>query len=74
MLSRAAKFNLRIKWEKCRFLNPTVDILGYIIEHGRRNPSEAKTLAVRNFPMSMDKKSVQRFLGLISYFCRQTTV
>jgi len=44
--------------------------LGYIVEGETIRPSEAKTQAVKNFSIPHDRKSLQRFLGLTSYFSR----
>lgn len=70
VLGRAAEYNLRIKWEKCQFLKSKVDFLGYILENGTIRPPEAKTNAVKSFKEPVDRKGVQRFLGLTSYFRR----
>ncbi|CAD7000810.1 unnamed protein product [Ceratitis capitata] len=70
VLNRAAEYNLKIKWEKCHFLKSRVEFLGYIVENGTIKPSQAKTDAVERFPLPKDRKSVQRYLGLTSYFRR----
>lgn len=70
VLTRAAEYNLKIKWSKYRILVRRVDFLGYILENGTIAPSKVKTQAVANFPIPHDKKSLQRFLGLTSYFRR----
>lgn len=70
ILSVAEKHGLQIKWEKCQFLQRKVNFLGYIVENSTIRPSSEKTAAVANFPIPRDKKSLQRFLGLTSYFRR----
>lgn len=68
---RVAKENgLHVRWRKCQFLKRRVNFLGYIIEQGTIRPSGDKTLAIENFPLPHDRKSLQRFLGLTSYFRR----
>jgi len=59
---------LRINWAKCQILQSGVNFLGYIIENGSITPSNDKTQAVANFPVPSDRKAIQRFLGLTSYF------
>uniref|UniRef100_W8C8Q1 RNA-directed DNA polymerase n=1 Tax=Ceratitis capitata TaxID=7213 RepID=W8C8Q1_CERCA len=70
VLEVAAKNNLSVKWSKCQFLRRKVTFLGYVIENSSIRPSEGKISAVNNFPLPTDKKSLQRFLGLTSYFRR----
>lgn len=61
---------LKIKWEKCQFLKRKISFLGYEIENSSILPSVSKTKAVENFPLPVNQKCVQRFLGLTSYFRR----
>lgn len=65
-----AEHGLVIRREKCQFLKDPVEYLGHIISKGTVRPSELKTLAVRNFPTPSTVKVVQRFLGLMGYFCK----
>ena len=70
VLDIAEKHDLRIKWEKCQFLCNKVNFLGYVIENSTISPSVEKTHAINCFPMPCDRKSLQRFLGLTSFFRR----
>ena len=70
VLSLAEKHNIQIKWEKCQFLSRRVNFLGYFIEDSTIKPSNEKTRSIENFPLPKDKKTLQRFLGLTSYFRR----
>lgn len=45
-----------------------VNFLGYIIENGKIQPSDEKTLAIKKFPQPATYKQVQSFLGLTGYF------
>lgn len=45
-------------------------LFGYIVKGGTIRPSKAKTIAVGCFLTPTDRKGVQRFLGLTSYFRR----
>uniref|UniRef100_W8B0Q9 Retrotransposable element Tf2 155 kDa protein type 3 n=1 Tax=Ceratitis capitata TaxID=7213 RepID=W8B0Q9_CERCA len=57
--------------EKMSIFNENLmKLLGYIIEEGGIKPSEDKVRAVKMFPSPQNKKSLQRFLGLTSYFRR----
>jgi len=68
VLEVAERNGLRINWSKCQVLQKRVEFLGYIVENGTIRPSKNKTEAVANFPIPRDKKAIQRFLGLTSYF------
>lgn len=68
VLSRAAASGLQIKWSKCQILQREVNFLGYVVCNGSIKPAEEKIRAVKNFPIPTDRKAVQRFLGLTSYF------
>lgn len=70
VLSLARISGLKIKWAKCQFLMRKVQFLGYIIENSTIKPSKEKTLAVENFPVPGNRKMLQRYLGLTSYFRR----
>lgn len=68
VLALCEEHELRIKWEKCIFLEKKIEYLGYEIEKNQIRPSENKTLAVKKFPKPTTIKQVQRFLGLTGYF------
>lgn len=68
VLKRAERCGLRIKWSKCQILQRKVIFLGYVVQNGSIKPSDEKVKAVNNFPIPTDRKAVQRFLGLASYF------
>lgn len=70
VLKIAESHNLKIKWEKCQILCKRVNFLGYIIEDSTIKPSTEKTSAIVKFPIPRDRKSLERFLGITSYFRR----
>lgn len=45
-----------------------MSFLGYIIQDGTITPGAEKIQSVKEFPIPRDKKGIQRFLGLTSYF------
>lgn len=63
VLDVVGKIGLIINWEKCQFLQNTVEFLGHIIENGTVKPSTRKTDAVMKFPEPGNIKQVQSFLG-----------
>lgn len=68
VLNTASQHGLVIKWEKCNFIKHKIEYLGHIIEDGKVQPSERKTIAVKKFPEPSTVKTLQSFLGLIGYF------
>ena len=68
VLEIVASNGLLIKWETCQILHRTVNFLGYIIQNISIRPAEENLKAVENFLISTDRKLLQRFLGLTSYF------
>lgn len=68
LVSIAAENGLLIQFSKCKFLQRKIDFLGFIVENNTVQPSQAKTLAVMNFPMPNTLKALQSFLGLTGFF------
>ncbi|KAJ2949128.1 hypothetical protein O0L34_g6069 [Tuta absoluta] len=61
-------YGLTLKLSKCRFFDTTVNYLGYDISSQGIQPSEAKVLAVKEFPAPQNVHEVRQFLGLTGYF------
>ena len=53
-----------------RIFERKITFLGYEISNSTILPSETKTKAIKNYPIPVAEKSVQKFLGLTSYFSR----
>jgi len=68
VLQVASPNGLRMNWSKCQILHSKVQFLGYIIQSGTSTPGPEKIQGVKEFPIPHDKKAIQRFLGLTSYF------
>ncbi|XP_075990295.1 uncharacterized protein LOC142985939 [Anticarsia gemmatalis] len=62
------QYGLTLKLAKCRFFDTTVNYLGYDISSKGIQPSEAKILAVKEFPIPRNIHEVRQFLGLTGYF------
>ncbi|KAG5866714.1 hypothetical protein JTB14_035548 [Gonioctena quinquepunctata] len=66
---QAAKdYGLDIKKKKCQLLKTKIEFLGFIIDDGRVQPSNDRTLAIKNYPEPTTLKQIQYFLGLTRYF------
>lgn len=59
---------VKLNLEKSRFLVTRVDFLGYSISFNQISPCDRHVEAVREIPVPQNAKSLQRFLGLMSYF------
>ena len=64
----AQKNGLLINFDKCKFVQTSINFLGHIISAGTIKPSLDKTKAIKNFPIPTNIKHVQSFLGLAGYF------
>jgi hypothetical protein len=68
VLSRLEKHGFRLKREKCAFLLPRVDYLGYLITAEGIQPSPDKVKAVQEAPVPQDVTELKSFLGLVNYY------
>lgn len=68
VLDTASKNVVVINWNKCELFGKRVEYLGYVIENGAIKPSERKTEAVKCFPIPINVKMIQSFLGLTGFF------
>lgn len=68
ILDRASEYGLKIKWNKCQFLQSKIEYLGYEIKNNKISPSKAKSKAVLNYPRPTTLKQIHSFLGLTGYF------
>ncbi|KAG5861787.1 hypothetical protein JTB14_037397 [Gonioctena quinquepunctata] len=64
----AKDYGLDIKKKKCQLLKTKIEFLGFIIDDGRVQPSNDKTLAIKNYPQPTTLEQIQSFLGLTGYF------
>ena len=69
VLTKLNANNIKLRKEKCRFIQDEISYLGYIIKDDKVSLNPANIESVVNFPEPKDKKQVQQFLGLAS-FCR----
>ncbi|KAK3529708.1 hypothetical protein QTP70_034700 [Hemibagrus guttatus] len=70
VLHRLRDYNLFLKAEKCLFHQPTVQFLGYVIDHSGVRMDEKKVTAVQDWPTPTTVKELQRFLGFANFYRR----
>uniref|UniRef100_A0A6V7JG98 RNA-directed DNA polymerase n=1 Tax=Bracon brevicornis TaxID=1563983 RepID=A0A6V7JG98_9HYME len=59
---------LVLRIDKCNLSCTSITFLGYVITEEGVAPNHAGVDAIRNYPVLQDVKSLQRFLGMTSYF------
>lgn len=64
------KANLKLNWQKCKFLQEQVEFLGHVVGSGKIQVSPKKCEAIVNFPRPKTPKQLRGFLSLVS-FCRR---
>lgn len=70
VLRRLDDAGLRIKFEKCQFLQPEVKYLGFKIDKKGIYPLQDKLESVRKAPRPQDVSQLRSFIGSINYYGR----
>lgn len=70
VLDRLVEYNVKIKWEKCKFFQTSVTYLGHEISEEGIRPNKEKIKAVVNAPAPQNLTQVKSYLGLINYYGR----
>lgn len=68
VLERLQDRGLRLKRGKCKFLQPSVEYLGYRIDKEGLHPLASKVAAIVEAPTPKDVKELRAFLGLVNYY------
>ena len=68
VLDALERKGLKIKLEKCKFFQESVQFLGHIVSAKGIMPCWDKVEAIRNFPRPKTVKDLSSFLGLASYY------
>ena len=70
VFERIKEANLSLNHKKCSFSLSSICFLGYIISNGTAKPDETRTEPIKNFPLPTSVKSLQRFLGMCTYYSK----
>ena len=73
LLEKLTEANLTINLKKSTFGQGTVSYLGHVVGGGNVRPKVANVEAILDYPVPETRKSLRRFLGMVSYyrkFCR----
>jgi hypothetical protein len=68
VVERLQQYTLKIKMEKCRVGQESIEFLSHVISNGEVKASPAKIEALYRFNTPKSVKEVQSFLGLASYY------
>ena len=67
VLKSISKAGLKLNKEKCILGESQINFLGHIVSSDGIKADPAKLSAVRDMPISENKKSLQSFLGMVNY-------
>ena len=70
VLDKLEKAGLRLNKEKCFFLQPKLEYLGYVIDETGIHPTQEKVRAIQEAPTPTNVKELRSFLGLITYYSK----
>jgi len=69
VVKRLAENNLYMKLEKCKWKVREVGFLGVVIEPEGIKMEKEKVKSILDLPTPKGVKDVQKFLGLVNYYC-----
>ena len=70
VLSRLSSAGLRLRLDKCLFMQSSITYCGYVITGDGIQPMAAKVEAIKNAPEPKDVSQLQAFLRLLNYYHR----
>ena len=68
VMKRLSEAGLRLNKSKCRFMQPTLECLGYRIDETGIYPVEAKVKAVQEAPAPTNVTELKAYLGLLNFY------
>jgi transposase InsO family protein len=68
VLDRLREYGIKLKRSKCKVGLPKLKYIGVILTGNGAKTDPDKVTAVQEMPYPTDKKSLQRFLGMVTYF------
>lgn len=68
VLRRLQTAGMRLKLEKCSFLQRSCTYLGHRLDQEGVHPTEDKVLAILKAPIPRDETQLRSFLGLLNYY------
>ena len=68
IFERIRKYGLKIKENKCDFLLEEIKYLGHVINKDGKKPDKSRAATIKDMPNPKNVKTLQSFLGLVSYY------
>ena len=69
-MDRAEKIGMTLNFSKCIFKERQLTYLGHKLSRDGIQPDDAKIKAIYDMPRPIDKKGVQRLLGMVNYVAK----
>ena len=70
VLQRLQHHGVKIRLDKCQFLQKSVEYLGHRIDASGLHPTEAKVKAIVDAPTPKNLSELKSYLGLLNYYGR----
>lgn len=70
VIARLSEYNVRVKFEKCKFFVEKVEYLGHELSEEGISPSKKKIQAVLDAPKPNNIGQLRSYLGLINYYSK----
>ncbi|XP_021340098.1 uncharacterized protein K02A2.6-like [Mizuhopecten yessoensis] len=68
VLKRLDHHNIRLRTDKCKFMEDEVEYMGHMINREGSHPTTAKVEAIREAPSPTNVTELKSFLGLLNYY------
>ena len=68
VFERLEEYGLRLKREKCCFMQPTIDYFGYHIDKEGLHATPEKVAAITEAPIPANAQELRAFLGMVNYY------
>ena len=68
VLERLQKYGVRLRFDKCSFMQPRVDYLGHRLDKDGLHPLPDKVEAIQKAPAPTNVTELKSYLGLLNYY------
>ena len=70
VLTKIKDAGLKLKLEKCKFMQPSVEYLGFRIDASGLHAIKKKVQAIQDAPPPENQMQLRSFLGMVNYYQR----
>ncbi|XP_036142141.1 uncharacterized protein LOC118645372 [Monomorium pharaonis] len=68
LFERLRQVGLKLQPDKCEYLKPELEYLGYVISEQGIQPNPNRIEKVKTYPVPRNPKEIKQFLGLVGYY------